>query len=137
MSAYKIEKDGVARFKNFETLDLAEAYALSLGVGFTVTLDNVEDFPPITRTRLDDQLFSITLYNAFVDANRAAGITPTESQELITALGGLKQLVDAGAVEEIRDLLLSLTGSLPIARVYTTARRDLDVLKIESYTDSL
>jgi hypothetical protein len=134
MACYKIEKDSIARFKNFDTLELAQAYADTLGVGFVATLENVQDFPPFTRTLADDMRFSKDLYDSFVQGNRDAEITPTESQELIT-LGTLKALVDAGAVLEMIGFLQSLVT--PLARVYTTARRDLDVLKIQSYIDSL
>lgn len=135
MPSYKIEKDGISRYKNFDTLELAQAYADTLGVGFVATLENVQDFPPFTRTLADDMRFSKDLYDSFVQGNRDAEITPTESQELITTLGTLKALVDAGAVMEMIDFLQSLVT--PLARVYTTARRDLDVLKIQSYIDSL
>lgn len=137
MPCYKIEKNNIPRFKNFNNLTDAQIYADSLGTGFLVTLASNQNLPPYTRTRKDDQLFCSDLYNSFIDGNRVANITMQESQELIAALGGLKQLVDAGAVAEIKMLLQSLTNSLPIARVYTLERRDLDILKIDSWTDSL
>lgn len=135
MPSYKIEKDGIPRYKNFDTLELAQAYADTLGVGFVATLENIQDFPPFTRTLADDMRFSKDLYDSFVQGNRDAEITPEESQALISTLGTLKALVDAGAVLEMIGFLQSLVT--PLARVYTTARRDLDVLKIQSYIDSL
>lgn len=135
MPSYKIEKDNISRYKNFDSLELAQSYADSLGVGFVATLENEQDFPPFTRTLSDDMGFSKDLYNSFVQGNRDLGITTAEAQELITVLGTLKALVDAGAVIDMMGFLQSLPT--PLARVYTTERRDLDVLKIQSYTDSL
>ena len=79
--------------------------------------------------------FSKDLYDSFVQGNRDLGITTAEAQELITVLGTLKALVDAGAVIDMMGFLQSLPT--PLARVYTTDRRNLDVLKIQSYIDSL
>ena len=135
MACYKIEKLGVKRYLNFVDLTSAQNYADSLGVGFVATLENEQDFPPFTRTLSDDMGFSKDLYNSFVQGNRDLGITTAEAQELITVLGTLKALVDAGAVIDMMGFLQSLPT--PLARVYTTERRDLDVLKIQSYTDSL
>ncbi len=135
MPSYKIEKDNIPRFKNFDSLELAQSYADSLGVGFVATLENEQDFPPFTRTLADDMRFSKDLYDSFVQGNRDASITPIEAQELITTLSTLKALVDAGAVIDMMGFLQSLVT--PLARVYTTERRDLDVLKIQSYIDSL
>ena len=135
MPSYKIEKLGVKRYLNFVDLTSAQNYADSLGVGFVATLENEQDFPPFTRTLSDDMGFSKDLYNGFVQGNRDLGITTAEAQELINVLGTLKSLVDAGAVIDMMGFLQSLPT--PLARVYTTERRDLDVLKIQSYTDSL
>lgn len=135
MACYKIEKDEVARYKNFHSLEGAQTYADSLGVGFVASLESEENFPPFTRTLADDIRFCKALYNNFVQGNRDASITFEESQELISTLSALKQLVDAGAVADVIIFLQSLVP--PIARVYTTARRDLDILKIQSYMDSL
>lgn len=136
MPAYKIEKDGIPRYKNFNNIQDAQDYANSLGVGFVATLESNEDFPPYTRTLQDDMRFLKALYDSFVQQNRNMAITPTESQELITAIGSFKQLVDSGAVGELEILIASL-GGVDIARVYTAARQATDILKIQSYTDSL
>jgi len=135
MPSYKIEKLGVKRYLNFVDLTSAQNYADSLGVGFVATLENEQDFPPFTRTLSDDMGFSKDLYDSFVQGNRDLGITTAEAQELITVLGTLKALVDAGAVIDMMGFLQSLPT--PLARVYTTDRRNLDVLKIQSYIDSL
>jgi|32_taG_2_1085360.scaffolds.fasta_scaffold02559_7 hypothetical protein len=135
MACYKIEKNGIARYKNFDNLPDAQTYADSLGTGFVVSLENEQNFPPFIRTLGDDIRFCNDLYNNFVQQNRDNNITFEESQELIGSLSSLKQLVDAGAVGDIIIYLQSLIT--PIARVYTTERRDLDVLKIQSYMDSL
>lgn len=136
MPCYKIEKDNIARFKNFNSLADAQLYADSLGVGFVATFESSEDFPPYTRTLQDDMRFLKALYDSFVQQNRDMAITPTESQELIAAIGGFKQLVDSGAIIELKLLILSL-GGVDIARVYTAARQATDILKIESFIDSL
>ena len=136
MACYKIEKDNIARFKNFASFEAAQTYADSLGVGFVVTFESNEDFPPYTRTLQDDMRFSKALYDSFVQQNRDMEISPTESQELIAAIGGFKQLVDSGAIIELKLLILSL-GGVDIARVYTATRQATDILKIESFIDSL
>ena len=46
MSCYKIEKDEVVRYKNFDSLEAAQNYADSLGVGFFASLESVQNFPP-------------------------------------------------------------------------------------------
>jgi len=135
MACYKIEKDQISRYKNFNSLEAAQTYADSLGVGFVASLESVQNFPPFNRTLEIDINFCNSLYNSFIQQNRDNNITFEESQEMISSLSSLKQLVDAGAVGDIIIYLNSLT--LPIARVYTIARRDLDVLKIQSYLDSL
>jgi|32_taG_2_1085360.scaffolds.fasta_scaffold06655_8 hypothetical protein len=136
MACFKIEKDSIARFKNFASFEDAQTYADSLGVGFVVTLESNQDFPPYTRTLHDDMELAKALYDSFVQQNRDMEITPTESQELIAAIGGFKQLVDSGAIIELKLLILSL-GGVDIARVYTAARQATDILKIESFIDSL
>jgi hypothetical protein len=135
MSCYKIEKNQIARYKNFDSLEEAVAYADSLGEGFLTTLANEENFPPFTRTLATDIDFCKSLYNSFIQQNRDNNITFEEASELISVLSSLKLLIDAGAVNDIITYLESLT--LPIARVYTEERRNIDVLKIKSYLDSL
>jgi hypothetical protein len=136
MPSYKIEKDNIPRYKNFENLADAQNYANSLGFGFVATLENPENFPPFIRTLSDDMRFSKDLYDNFVQSNRNDNITIEESQQLISVLGDLKQLIDSGAVVELIELIQSLGGAT-VARVYTADRQSLDILKINSYIDSL
>lgn len=136
MPCYKIEKNGIARFKNFDNLTDAQTYANDLGTGFVVTLESEQNFPPFVRTLSDDIRCLNDLYLSFVQQNRDASITPEESQTLIAAIGGFKQLVDSGAVLELVGLIQSL-GGVDIARVYTAERQQNDILKIQSYIDSL
>ena len=136
MPCYKIEKTEIARFKNFANLTDAQTYADGLGTGFVVSLESEEDFPPFVRTLDDDIRFLNALYKSFIQQNRDAGITPAESQTLISTIGSFKQLVDSGSVFELIGLIQSL-GGVDIARVYTAARQQNDILKIQSYIDSL
>jgi len=97
MPCYKIEKLGIVRYLNFVDLTSAQAYADGLGAGFVASLQDVQDYPPISD---------------------------------------IKQLAEVGAVDATRELLVGLTG-LPIAGVYTELRREKDLLRIDSYNDSL
>lgn len=141
MPCYKIQKSGVARYLNFTDLASATAYANGLGTGFVASLQNAQDYPPITISAEDkqkqDKYFLLGLVNNFVVQNRASGtLTLSQDLELLTAFNNIKQLAEVGAVDATKELLNSMTG-LPIAGVYTEARREVDILKIDSYNDTL
>jgi hypothetical protein len=141
MPCYKIQKSGVPRYLNFTDLASATAYANSLGTGFVASLQNAQDYPPITITAEDkqkqDKYFLLSLVNNFVVENRDSGtLTLAQDLELLTAFNNIKQLAEVGAVDATKELLITMTG-LPIAGVYTEARRELDILKIDSYNDTL
>ena len=141
MPCYKIEKLGVARYLNFANLTDAQNYANSLGVGFIATLESSEDFPPINLTvsqkALQDKYFLLGLVEDFVSENRTQGpTTVAQDLELLSAFSNIKQLAEVGAISATKQLLVDLTG-LPIAGIYTEQRREIDILRIDSYNDTL
>ncbi len=141
MACYKIEKLGIKRYLNFVDLTSAQAYADSLGAGFVASLQDVEDYPPISITAEDkavqDKYFLLGLVSNFVVENRASGtLTLAQDLALLSAFNDIKQLAEVGAVDATRELLNAMAG-LPIAGVYTELRRGKDLLKIDSYNDTL
>jgi hypothetical protein len=141
MACYKIEKLGIVRYLNFVDLTSAQAYADSLGTGYVASLQDVQDYPPINISEEDkavqDKYFLLGLVSNFVVENRESGtLTLAQDLALLSAFNNIKQLAEVGAVDATRELLIGLTG-LPIAGVYTELRREKDILRIDSYTDTL
>jgi len=139
MPCYKIEKLGVKRFLNFVDLASAQAYADTLGTGFTASLESATDFPPINisikQKAIQDKYFLLGLVESFVEQNRIAGTTVAQDLDLLSNFNSIKQLAEVGAVPAVRDLIAALV--VPIAGIYTEQRRELDLLKIDSYNDTL
>ena len=83
MNYYKISKNNWATVVKFENIEAAEAYAATLGEGYTV--EYVGPVVPISleeRLNLDLQFGNELIYT-FVEDNRKTTITPAQSEAVL------------------------------------------------------
>lgn len=103
MNTYEIKKGGAKYFLNFASIEAAQNYANSLGVGYVAMLaPENEQIQPITgaeRLALD-KAFGISLIDEFNLMNRAANLDKGNPMPL-----AVTRLVDA-KFEELKRFLL-------------------------------
>lgn len=134
MNNYKFTKEGNPRsfIQEYANDTEAQAFADSYdGGGWN--WENLGAVPAKSPAELlqADKDFLSNLLAEFIVLNRADNITSLESQELLTAFNGIKQLADVGAVPEVYGSIQLLVT--PIARVYTEERKQNDLAKIAAY----
>ena len=129
MNIYKIYKGDWAVKKKFASIQDAEAFAASLGEGYSV--EYVGPYvPPTTNDKLQqDIIFLSQLTDRFLTENRDAGITEIESLELMQQFSSILSFSQVGAVLPVYDLLQNVTTS----RVYTQERKSRDLQDIQNY----
>tara|TARA_Y100001973_G_C5136066_1_gene300361 strand:- start:237 stop:641 length:405 start_codon:yes stop_codon:yes gene_type:complete len=129
MNYYKISKDNWSCTKEFATLEEAQAFADSLGSGYTAEyLGPV--VPPTTDERLSmDIEFCLQLIQTFLLDNRNAGVTVEQGEALMTKFVNILQFAQTGAVGSVNDLL----AAVPVDDVFTQERKDKYLSMISNY----
>ena len=129
MNYYKISKDNWSVVKRFDTLEEAQAFADSLGEGYTV--EYVGPYvPPSVAERLDmDMQFCQDLITTFVYDNREIGTTQEQNDALMAKFQTVLAFAQVGAVESINAHL----PSIPTDEVFTQERKDKYMQMITDY----
>jgi hypothetical protein len=132
MNVYKIYNSLKSYFKRFDTIEEAQAYADSLGEGYSVEF--VEEYtPPTAEERLAlDTDFCTFLVNRFNILNREAGVTEPEALALLAKFKDILSMAQVGAINSVYLLL----QNVEVDSIYTQARKDKDLSDIENYLNS-
>tara|TARA_B100001093_G_C26686627_1_gene952942 strand:+ start:107 stop:511 length:405 start_codon:yes stop_codon:yes gene_type:complete len=120
MNYYKTSKANWAVVQKYATLEEAQAFADSLGEGYTV--EYVGAVPQITiEERYDmDKSFCDNLISTFVLDNRNIGTTADQNNALMSKFQTILGFTQVGAVKDINTHLPNITTD----DVYTEERKD-------------
>ena len=132
MNIYKIYKDNWSVLKRFDTREEAQAYADSLGEGYSVKFIEEHTPPSVEEKLVLDLDFCTFITNRFIKENREASITEAESLELMQQFSNILSFAQVGAVDSVYSLLQQVT----ISRVYTQERKDRDLSDIQNYINN-
>ena len=129
MNYYKIYKDNWSTIQKFVTLQEAQAYADSLGEGYTA--EYYAPYVPMTiQERLDmDMAFGQELVYVFVEDNRIMNITPAQSEAVLQKFRDILAFAQTGAITSIATYL----PAIPIDEVFTQERKDKYIQMITDY----
>lgn len=129
MNYYKITKDNWSLTKRFDTLEEAQAFANTLGTGYSV--EYVGPFISLTQAeRLPyDMEFCQSLINEFLTDNRSVKTTQEQRNALMTKFELILQFAQVGDIATINDTL----PGIPIDEVFTQARKDKYMGMIRDY----
>lgn len=129
MNYYKISKDLWSVVSRFDTLEEAQAFANSLGTGYTVEF--VAPYvPPTTAERLGlDMDFGNQLVTEFVYDNRVMEITPEQSEQVLVKFRDILAFAQTGAIISIQNYL----PLIPTDEVFTQERKDKYIQMINDY----
>lgn len=129
MNYYKISKDLWSTIQKFESLDAAQAFADSLGEGYTA-----EYYAPYTPPTLQERLsmdlqFGQDLVYVFVEDNRIMDITPAQSEAVLVKFRDILAFAQTGAITSINTYL----PAIPVDEVFTQERKDKYMQMITDY----
>jgi hypothetical protein len=129
MNYYKISKDLWSTIQKFESLDAAQAFADSLGEGYTA-----EYYAPYTPPTLQERLtmdlqFGQDLVYVFVEDNRIMNITPAQSEAVLVKFRDILAFAQTGAITSINTYL----PAIPVDEVFTQERKDKYMQMITDY----
>lgn len=134
MNNYKIYNSNWAVIKMFQSFQDAEEWRDANKPGLSI-----EDLGPVPQ-KTEEELYQSDveflkgLFNEFNVLNRQQPQTPAEMQELQLAFGEIKVLADAGSINYLRASIDALvTEPTAIGGVYSTARKNADLAKIDDY----
>jgi len=132
MTTFKIEKDLITYFKNFNTLQDAETYTLEvLGIGWTVTV-SVEQIMSLTpQQQLEsDIFFGKNMIQQFLIDNRELGTIPVSDQLIqLDKFKDINTLLGVGAIKASYDLITITTTD----QYFTQQRKDKYLNEISNY----
>lgn len=129
MNYYKIFKDLWSCIKKFDSLDAAQAFADTLGEGYTA-----EYYAPYTPPTLQERLtmdlqFGQDLVYVFVEDNRIMDITPAQSEAVLVKFRDILAFAQTGAITSINTYL----PAIPVDEVFTQERKDKYMQMISDY----
>lgn len=129
MDYYKISKDYWEVIQKFESLDAAQAFADSLGEGYTA-----EYYAPYTPPTIQERLtmdleFGQDLVYIFVEDNRIMDITPAQSEAVLQKFRDILAFAQTGAITSINTYL----PAIPVDEVFTQERKDKYIEMITNY----
>ena len=129
MNYYKIIKGLYSVIKRFDTLEEAQAFAETLGDGYTAEF--YAPYVPITlQERLNSDLqFGQELIYVFVEDNRIMDITSEQSEEVLVKFRDILAFAQTGAVTSIQTYL----PLIPVDDVFTQERKDKYIQMISDY----
>tara|TARA_Y100000592_G_scaffold28829_2_gene45914 strand:+ start:6052 stop:6453 length:402 start_codon:yes stop_codon:yes gene_type:complete len=129
MNYYKILKGNWSCTKTFATVEEAQAFADSLGDGYTVEYVGPVE-PMSNEQRLSmDMSFTFDLIQTFLLDNRNEGVTVAQGETLMTKFVDILQFAQTGAVGSVNDLLLNVD----VDDVFTQERKDKYLQMIADY----
>tara|TARA_R110000787_G_scaffold145436_3_gene259264 strand:- start:722 stop:1123 length:402 start_codon:yes stop_codon:yes gene_type:complete len=129
MNYYKIIKGLYSVIKRFDTLEEAQAFADTLGDGYTA-----EFYAPYVPLTLQDRLnsdlqFGQQLIYVFVEDNRIMEITSEQSEQVLVKFRDILAFAQTGAVISIQTYL----PLIPVDDVFTQERKDKYIQMISDY----
>ena len=129
MNYYKISKDNWSVVQKYATLEEAQAFADSLGEGYTV-----EYVGPVVPMSIEERYgmdinFCNNLISTFVLDNRNIGTTPEQNDALMAKFQLVLGFAQVGAVKDINAHL----PSIPTDDVFTQERKDKYMQMITDY----
>jgi hypothetical protein len=129
MNYYKITKGLYSVIKRFDTLEQAQAFADTLGDGYTAEF--YAPYVPLTlQERLNSDLqFGQELIYVFVEDNRIMEITSEQSEEVLVKFRDILAFAQTGAVTSIQAYL----PLIPVDDVFTQERKDKYIQMISDY----
>jgi len=129
MNYYKISKDNWSLTKRFDTLAEAQAFADSLGTGYTV--EYVGPYTPPTQVeRLPyDMGFCSNLITIFLEDNRSVGTTQDQRNTLMAKFELILQFAQVGDIATINATLPSIATD----EIFTQERKDKYMSMITDY----
>ena len=129
MNYYKISKDLWSCIKKFESLEDAQAFADSLGEGYTAEF-YAPYTPPTIQERLQmDMQFGQDLVFVFVEDNRIMGTTQEQNDAILVKFRDILAFAQTGAVESINAHL----PNIPVDEVFTQERKDKYMAMVTDY----
>jgi hypothetical protein len=129
MDYYKIYKENWSLIKQFATLEDAQAFADTLGTGYTAEFYKAYT-PPTIQQRLDMDLdFGSHIIYIFVEDNRVMDITPEQSEAVLQKFRDILAFAQTGAITSIDNYL----PLIPTDDVFTQQRKDKYVQMITDY----
>lgn len=129
MDYYKIYKDQWSLIKQFASLEDAQAFADTLGTGYTAEFYKAYT-PPTIQQRLDMDLdFGSHLVYIFVEDNRVMDITAEQSEAVLVKFRDILAFAQTGAITSIQTYL----PLIPTDDVFTQQRKDKYVQMITDY----
>ena len=132
MTTFKIEKDLITYFKNFNTLQDAETYTLEvLGVEWTVTVSEEQITPLTPQQQLEsDIFFGKNMIQQFLIDNRELGVIPVSEQLIqLDKFKDINTLLGVGALKASYDLI-TITST---DQYFTQQRKDKYLNEISNY----
>jgi len=129
MNYYKITKGTYSVLKRFDTLAKAQAFADTLGDGYTAEF--YAPYVPLTlQERLDlDLEFGQHLIYVFVEDNRIMAITSAQSEGVLVKFRDILSFAQTGAITSIATYLPLIS----VDDVFTRERKDKYVQMITNY----
>lgn len=129
MNYYKIYKSNWSTIQKFVTLQEAQAYADSLGEGYTA--EYYAPYVPMTiQERLNmDMAFGQELVYVFVEDNRIMDITSAQSEAVLQKFRDILAFAQTGAITSIATYL----PAIPVDEVFTQERKDKYIQMITDY----
>lgn len=129
MNYYKISKDLWSCIKKFATLEDAQAFANSLGEGYTAEY-YAPYTPPSIQERLQmDMQFGQHLVFVFVEDNRIMGTTQEQNDAILVKFRDILAFAQTGAIESINTHL----PNIPVDEVFTQERKDKYIAMVTDY----
>ena len=129
MNYYKIFKDYWEVIQKFESLDAAQAFADSLGEGYTAEF-YAPYTPPSIQERLQmDMQFGQDLVFVFVEDNRIMGTTQEQNDAILVKFRDILAFAQTGAIESINTHL----PNIPVDEVFTQERKDKYMAMVTDY----
>ncbi len=131
MNYYKITNGKNTYTKRFDTQAQADAFAASLGVGYTA--EYIGPYTPNIETKLQEDIaFCTELTDRFLKENREAGITTDQSAALLVQFKDIMSMAQVGAVPSVYALL----DKVVVGEIYTQERKDRDLADLQNYMNS-
>ncbi len=131
MNYYKIYKDRWYVIRQFTTLDDAQAFADTLGVGYTAEFYKKYTQPTIQERLNMDLDFGNQLVYVFVEDNRIMGITSEQSETILVKFRDILAFSQTGAITSIQSYL----PLIPTDDVFTQERKDKYIQMISNYLE--
>jgi hypothetical protein len=129
MNYYKISKGNWSVTQRYDTLEDAQAFADSLGEGYTVEYVGPYTPPSVAERLAMDMGFCQELINTFVYDNREIGTTQAQNDALMAKFQTVLGFAQVGAVLSIEAHL----PTIPTDEVFTQARKDKYMQMITDY----